>query len=85
MGFSSWTFYWHSYQNRRAPKSVGSIEDLRTGGHWFKPPAQPIYFRRIDGCHCNWIHSFSAVHCFDHGYVGKQQVAWKEFCAEEYM
>ena len=23
-----------------------------------------------------------AVHCFDNGYVGKQPVAWKEYCVE---
>ena len=22
---------------------------------------------------------------FDHGYVGKQQVAWKEYCAENWL
>ena len=24
----------------------------------------------------------SAVHCFDNSYVGKQPVAWKEYCVE---
>ena len=26
-----------------------------------------------------------AVHCFDSGYVGKQLVAWKEYCAEYWL
>ena len=32
------------------------------------------------------IHSsHTAVHCFDNGYVGKQSVAWKEYCAEYWL
>ena len=27
----------------------------------------------------------SAVHCFDNGYVGKEPVAWKEYCAEYWL
>ena len=28
------------------------------------------------------IHSsLTTVHCFDNGYVGKQPVSWKEYCA----
>ena len=38
---------------------------------------------RIDDSHCDRIHSsLTAVRCFDNGYVGKQPVAWKEYCAE---
>ena len=47
----------------------------------------PIFFKRIDD-----VKSFIAtttppppppppVHCFDNGYMGKQLVAWKEYCA----
>ena len=33
--------------------------------------------------HCDRIHtSLTAVHCFHSGYVGKQAVARKEYCAE---
>ena len=36
----------------------------------------------IDDGHCDRIHfSLFAVHCFDNGYVGKQSMAWKEYCA----
>ena len=45
---------------------------------------RPIFL--IDGSHRNRIHSPppppAAVYCFDNGYVGKQAVAWKEYCAE---
>ena len=27
----------------------------------------------------------SAIHCFDNDYVGKQPVAWKEYCAEYWL
>ena len=43
--------------------------------------ARPIFFPRIDDSHCGRIHSsLMDVHCFDNGYVGKQPVAWKEYC-----
>ena len=33
--------------------------------------------------HCDRIRSSrTAVCCFDNGHVGKQPVAWKEYCAE---
>ena len=58
-----------------AHTSVSTIHHLRTGGHWFKPPAQPIFFRRIHDSHCNEIHSsFTTVHFLDSGNVGKQSV-----------
>ena len=37
-------------------------------------------------CHFDRIHSsLTDVGCFDNGYVGKQQVAWKEYCAEYWL
>ena len=63
--------------------SIDRVQDLRTGGHWFNPWALPIFFLRIDDSHCIRIHSsLTAVHCFQDGYVRKQPVAWKEYCAE---
>ena len=39
-----------------------------------------------DDSHCDRIHSsLTAVRCFDIGYVGKQPVAWKEYCAEYWL
>ena len=43
--------------------------------------AQPISFPRIDDSHS----SVTAVHCFNNGYLGKQPVAWKEYCAEYWL
>ena len=44
-------------------------------------PAHPKFFLRIDDSYCDRIHSsLTAVCCFDNGYVGKQPVAWKEYC-----
>ena len=46
-------------------------------------PAWPIFFPRIDDSHCDRINSsLTAVCCLDSCYVGKQPVAWKEYCAE---
>ena len=48
-----------------------------------EPPARPLFFLRIDDSHCDRIHSsLTTIHCFDNGYVGKQPVAWTEYCAE---
>ena len=53
--------------------SVGSVEDLTTGGGWFNPQARPILSRTIDSSYCDRIHSpLTTVHCFGNGYVGKQ-------------
>ena len=58
--------------------SVGSLQDLRTGGCEFNPWAHPVFFLRIDDSHWDRSHSFlTAVHCFHNGYEGKQPVAWK--------
>ena len=66
--------------------SVNSVVDLRTGGHWFKPSAQPVFFPRNDDSHCDRIHSsLTAVHRFDNGYVEKQPVAWREYCAAYWL
>ena len=74
-------FFW---KNCAEPPSVA---DLRTRGRCrVRSPARPIFYPRIDGSHCDSIHSFlTAVCCFDNGYVGKQPVAWKEYCAEYWL
>ena len=49
-------------------------------------PARPIFFPRIDDSQCDSIHtSLTSVRCFNNGYVGKQPVAWKEYCAEHWL
>ena len=46
-------------------------------------PVLAYFFPRIDYTHCDRIRSaLTAVHCFDNGYLRKQPVAWKEYCAE---
>ena len=57
---------------------VGRVQDLRTGGSWFDLRARPIFFPRI-------YSSFTAVHYFDDGYMGKHPVAWKEYCADYWL
>ena len=48
--------------------------------------AQPIFFPRINDCHCDRIHSsLTAVHCSDNGLVGKQPMVGKEYCAEYWL
>ena len=48
--------------------------------------ARPLFFPRIDDSHCDRIHfSLTAVRCFDNGYVGKQPVAWKEYCVDYWL
>ena len=59
--------------------SVGSAADSRTEGRWFDPRLDQYTFRGL----MIVIHSsLTAVRCFDKGYVGKQPVAWKEYCSE---
>ena len=48
--------------------------------------AQPIFSLRTDESHFDRIHSsLTVVQCFDNGYVGKQPVAWKEYCVENWL
>ena len=66
-----------------AQSSIGSVHDLRTGGHCFDSLAQPIFFPRIDDGYCERIHSSVTALCyFKDGYVGKQPVSWEEYCAQ---
>ena len=47
---------------------------------------RPIIFPSIDDSHFDRIHSsLTTVRCFDNGYVGKQPVAWEEYCAEYWL
>ena len=45
-----------------------------------------MFFPRVGDSHFGRIHSsLTTVHCFDNGYVGKQPVAWKEYCVEYWL
>ena len=49
-------------------------------------PARPIFFPRIDDIYCDRIYSsLTTVRSFDNGYVGKQPVAWKDYCVENWL
>ena len=58
--------------------SVGSVADLRTGGHWFDPRLDQYSFRGLMIASVTGFIPLIAVRCFDNGYVGTQPVAWKE-------
>ena len=60
--------------------TVYSVQDLRIRSRF---PSLDNFFPWIDDSHCEKIHSsLTADLCFDDCYVGKQPVAWKEYCAE---
>ena len=64
--------------------SVDSVADLRTGGGWLDPRLSQ--YSVIDDGHCDRDHSsLTAVSRFKNGFVGKQLVAWKEYCAEYWL
>ena len=67
--------------------SVESVVDLGTDWRYLvQSTARPIFFPRIDDSHCDRIHSsLTTVRCFNNGYVGKQPVAWKEYCGEYWL
>ena len=49
-------------------------------------PSWSSCFLRIDVKHCDRINFLlKAVLCFDNGYVGKQPLAWKEYCVEYWL
>ena len=58
--------------------SVGSVADLRTGGRSFDPRLGQYSLR---GLMIVIVAELTAVRCFDNGYVGKQPVALKGYCA----
>ena len=64
--------------------SVCSVQDLRTGGRWFDPWLGHYFFRRLMIVIATGFIplSLTALNCFDNGYLGKQPVTWKEYCAE---
>ena len=62
--------------------SVGSIADLRTGGRWFDTWLGQYSFGGLMIVVETGFIPLSQLCCFDNGYVGKQPVAWKEYCVE---
>ena len=69
---------WLKIQDENLCSSIGSIQNLRTGGYWFDSLLCQYSFQGWM-IHCNRIYSSNTdVHCFDSFYVGKQLVACKE-------
>ena len=64
--------------------SGGSVADLRTGGRWFDPLVGQYSFRGLMVIIATGFIP-PAVRCFDNGHVGKQTVAWTEYCAEYWL
>ena len=66
---------------------VGSFVDLRIGGPWFDPWLCQYSFRGLMiVIATGFINSpLTTVHCFNNRYVGKQAMAWEEYCAEYWL
>ena len=62
---------------------------LENGSRWFEPSAWPIFLMIVIAkgfIHCSCINSILTsiyrIRLLNDGHVGKQPVAWKEYCAE---
>ena len=77
--------YHHLALAAECHSSVGSVADLRTGGGWFNPRVSQYSFQGLMS-HCDRVRSsLTTDRCFDNGYMGKQPVAWEEYCAEYWL
>ena len=65
--------------------SVGSVEDLGIGACRFEPLARPILFPRMTVIVPGFIPLSTLSNVFDDGYVGKQPVPLKKYCAEHWL
>ena len=54
--------------------------DLRTGSCWFNPQLGQYSFQGLLIVIATGF--IPLTDCFNNGYVGKQPVAWKEYCVE---
>ena len=64
---------------------IRTIANLRTGSRWFYPRLGQYSFSELmTGIATGFIplSLVTTVRCFYNGYVGKQPVAWKEYCTE---
>ena len=68
-----------------SPKAQSVACGLENGRSLVCSPARPIFFLRIATGFISLSLSLTAVCCFDNGYVGKQTVAWKEYCAQYWL
>ena len=75
-----------SVQTDPLPSSVGRVAGLENRRSLVLSLARPIFFPRTDDSRHDMIHSsLTAVRFFNNGYVGKQPVAWKEYCVEYWL
>ena len=66
--------------------SVGSVADLRTGGHWFDPRLGQYSFRRLMIVIATGFIPLSPLSIVSRMVMlGKQPAAWKEYCAENWL
>ena len=72
------------YRYAEPRSSVGSVADLGTGGLRFDPRLGRYSFRGLMTLIATGFIPLS-VCSFDSDYVGKQRVAWKEYCAEYWL
>ena len=65
---------------------MGKVQNLRTGGRCVDPKLGHYFCRGLMMVIATEFTplSFIAVHCYDDGYVGKQPVAWKEYCVKHW-
>ena len=63
-------------------QSIVWKEDFRIGGHWLDPQLDQYSFQGLMMAIATRFILLTAFHCFDDGNVGKQQGAWKEYCAK---
>ena len=74
------------YQSQAEPhSSVGSVAHLRTRGYWFDPRFGHYSFRGLMIAIATGFIPLTTIRCFHNDYVGKQPVAWKEYCAEYWL
>ena len=68
-------------------RSVCSVPDLRTRGRWFDPRLGQYSFRGLMIVIATGFIPLSPLSCvyMDNDYMGKQPVAWKEYCAEYWL
>ena len=94
--FSSVLTYFNSVNDKiidwaelKTPRPIAQSVALRTWEQevaaWFAPLLGQYSFRGLMIVIAIGFIPLTAVRCFDNGYVGKQPVAWKEYCAENWL
>ena len=69
----------------KSHRSVDSVADLKTGGHWFNPRHGQYSFRGLRIVIATRFIPLSPLSVVSIMVVGEQPVAWKEYCAEYWL